>query len=112
MPTTQELLDALRRIEHAPNQGDRGEMGKLADAAYKMDGRISSLGMGQPNVVGNVISSISGMPSLAATADNISRGLPVDNMQAVETALAPLGIYQLGGYAGKGAKGIVNALRK
>jgi hypothetical protein len=112
MPTKEELIDALRRIEHAPNQGDRGLSGQVADAAYKAHSFLQGGDPNNPNVVGNMASHIIGIPSVAATADNISRGLPVDGWEAAGAAMAPLGVYQLGGLGVKGARSLANALRK
>lgn len=112
MPTTQELVDALRRIEHAPNQGDRGISGKIADGAYQAHKFLQGGDPSNPNMVGNLASHFVGIPSVAVTADSISRDLPVDKLEAVGAALAPLGAYQLGGLGIKGIKGIANALRK
>jgi hypothetical protein len=112
MPNTQELVDALRRIEHAPNQGDRGISGKIADGAYQAHKFLQGGDPSNPNMVGDLASDIIGFPAVAATADSISRDLPVDKVQAAVAALAPLSVYQLGGLGIKGVNGLANALRK
>ena len=112
MPNREELITALRRIEHAPNQGDRGVSGKIADAAYKAHSFLQGGDPNDPNMVGNVASHIIGFPSVAATADSISRGLPVDKLDALGAALTPLTVAQFGNLGVKGAKSLAGALRK
>ena len=112
MPTTQELVDALRRIEHAPNQGDRGISGKIADGAYQAHKFLQGGDPSNPNMVGDLASNALGIPSVAITADSISRELPVDKWHAAGAALSALPVYQLGGLGVKGIKSVANALRK
>lgn len=112
MPSKEELITALRRVEHAPNQGDRGVSGQIADAAYKAHSFLQGGDPNDPNMVGDLASNIIGFPSVAATADSISRELPVDKWHAAAAALAPLSVVQLGGLGVKGAKSLANALRK
>lgn len=112
MPNTQELVDALRRIEHAPNQGDRGVSGKIADAAYKAHHFLQGGDPSQPSTIGNFASHVIGFPSVAVTADSISRDLPVDKIEAVAAALAPIGAAQLGKLGIKGLSKLPELLRK
>lgn len=85
---TQLLVDALRRIEHAPNQGDRGVLGQVADNAYKAQAFLDGSNRGNPSTIGDVVGNMVGFPAIAATADNLSRGLPVDTWEAIQAGLA------------------------
>lgn len=113
MPNTQELVDALRRIEHAPNQGDRGTSGKIADAAYKAHSFLQGGDPNDPNFLGDSLSEyILGLPAIGRTADNISRGLPVDGWDAAQIGFTALPLAKPAVSGVKGLHRLVNGLRK
>lgn len=113
MPNREELINALRRIDNAPNQGDRGISGKIADAAYKAQGYLQGGDPNDPNPVGDFVGEyVLGLPAIARTADNMSRDLPVDAWDAAQVGLtaAPLAKPIMSG--AKGLHRLVNGLRK
>ena len=112
MPSKEELINALRRIDNAPNQGDRGVSGQIADAVYQAHNFLQGGDANNPNMVGDLASSVIGIPAVAATADNISRGLPIDGWEATQAALAPLPFVKPAIRGAKGLASIVNGLRK
>lgn len=112
MADTQELIDALRRIEHAPNQGDRGTMGKIADATYRAQAFLDGTSRDNPSAVGGLVGDIVGLPAIAATADNISRGLPVDAWEATQVGLAATPFAKPVVNGVKGLAGLAKVLRK
>jgi len=109
---TQLLVDALRRMEHAPNQGDRGVLGQVADNAYKAQAFLDGSSRNNPSSVGDVVGNLIGFPSVASTADNMSRGLPVDTWEAAQAGLAFTPFIKPAVNGVKSAANIAKALMK
>lgn len=113
MPNKEELISALRRIDNAPNQGDRGFSGKVADAAFRAQSFLQGGDPNNPNFIGDTVGEyVLGLPAIARTADNISRDLPVDGWDAAQVALTAAPLVKPAMLGVKGVNRLVNGLRK
>lgn len=106
MADNKELIDALRKNDK-PNERNK-PLGYIADALRSVDS-FARQPFGYQNPAAGYVSDLLGVPTVADTADKLSRGEPVGGWQAAETALA---VSPLIGPAAKGIKAIGKVLPK